>query len=532
MMRSRFPLLLLLGVVFLASVSVSFGIAYWEKENLSHNKCLRSCSSEKSTYRIQACHARCNLLKEDKEHQEGEHSLPTHHEEEDEDESRQPRPFPFPFPIPLRPRERQSEGSESSRKQNNPFHFSSNRFHSLFKNPNGHIRLLQRFDQQSKQLQNLQDYRLLEVQLRPRTLLLPHHVDADYIIIILSGRAILTLQNPDDRDSYNLQNGDVQNIPAGTTLYLINPDNEETLKVMVLARPINNPGRLESFFLSSTEAQQSYLQGFSKKTLEASFDTQFKEINRVLFGEEGQQQDEEKQEGVIVKLSKEQIRELSKHAKSSSKKTISSKDKPFNLRSSSPVYSNTLGKFYEITPEKNPQLRDMDVFVSFVNMKEGALLLPHYNSKSIVILVVNKGEANAELVGEREQQQEESGEVQRYRAELSEEDVLVIPATYPVAINATSNLNFFAFGINAENNQRNFLAGEKDNVMSDIPRPVLEVAFPGSGEETEKLIKKQTESYFVDAQPQQKQSQEKEKEEKEEGSKGRNPLYSILNAFY
>jgi len=75
------------------------------------------------------------------------------------------------------------------------------------------------------------------------------------------------------------------------------------------------------------------------------------------------------------------------------------------------------------------------------------------------MLVVNEGEANAELVGVREQQQEESGEVQRYRAELSDEDVLVIPATYPVAINATSNLNFFAFGINAENNQRNFLAG-------------------------------------------------------------------------
>ncbi|BAT94101.1 hypothetical protein VIGAN_08067200 [Vigna angularis var. angularis] len=521
MMRSRFPLLLLLWVVFLASVSGSFGIAYWEKENLCHNKCLRSCSSEKSTYRFQACHARCNLLKEDKEHQEV-------------DESRQPRPFPIPFPIPiplpLPPREHESEGSESSRKQENPFHFSSNRFHSLFKNSHGHIRLLQRFDQQSKQLQNLEDYRLLEVQLRPHTLLLPHHVDADYIIIILSGRAILTLENPDDSDSYNLQNGDVQKIPAGRTLYLINPDNEETLKVMVLARPINNPAKLETFFLSSTEVQQSYLQGFSKKTLEASFDTQFKKINRVLFGEEGKQQDEEsRQEGVIVKLTKEQIRELSKHAKSSSKKTISSKDKPFNLRSGSPIYSNTLGKFYEITPEKNPQLHDMDVFVSFVNMKEGALLLPHYNSKSIVILVVNEGEANVELVGVREQQQEESGEVQRYRAELSEEDVLVIPATYPVAINATSSLNFFAFGINAENNQRNFLAGEKDNVMSDIPRQVLEVAFPGSGEETVKLIKKQTESYFVDAQPQQKQSQEKEKEE---GSKGRNSLYSILNAFY
>jgi len=95
--------------------------------------------------------------------------------------------------------------------------------------------------------------------------------------------------------------------------------------------------------------------------------------------------------------------------------------------------------------------------------------LPNYNSKAIVILVVNEGEANIEVVGQREQQQKQreeqreeqegSWELERYRAELSEDDVFVIPAVYPVAINATSNLNFIAFGINAENNQRNFLAG-------------------------------------------------------------------------
>jgi len=73
--------------------------------------------------------------------------------------------------------------------------------------------------------------------------------------------------------------------------------------------------------------------------------------------------------------------------------------------------------------------------------------------------VVNKGEANIELVGLTEQQQQKQQEVQKYRTELSKNDVFVIPAAYPVAINATSNLNFFAFGINAENNQRNFLAG-------------------------------------------------------------------------
>ena len=61
-------------------------------------------------------------------------------------------------------------------------------------------------------------------------------------------------------------------------------------------------------------------------------------------------------------------------------------------------------------------------------------------------------------------------------------------------------------------------------MISEIPREVLEVTFPGSGEKVEKLIKKQRESHFVDAQP-----QEQEKEE----SKGRKgPLSSILDTLY
>lgn len=103
-------------------------------------------------------------------------------------------------------------------------------------------------------------------------------------------------------------------------------------------------------------------------------------------------------------------------------------------------------------------------------------MLPHYNSKAIVIVVVNEGKGNLELVGLREQQQgvqQEEGEeqyeeqeeeegnrqVQRYNASLSEGDIFVIPAGYPVSVNASSNLRLLGFGINAENNQRNFLAG-------------------------------------------------------------------------
>nr|QBZ93319.1 beta-conglycinin alpha subunit [Glycine tomentella] len=639
MMRARFPLLLL-GLVFLASVSVSFGIAYWEKENPKHNKCLQSCNSERDSYRNQACHARCNLLKVEKEkeceegeiprsrprprprpqpqqpegepqqpgekeedegeqprpipfprprppRQEEEHEHREQHEwhqkekkhgekgseEEDEDEDEEqderPDPRPFPFPRPTHQKEEQkheeeqewphkgqgsqegeededededeeqeseeSEGSESQgepgrHKNKNPFYFGSNRFETLFKNQYGHIRALQRFNQRSPQLQNLQDYCILEFNSKPNTLLLPKHVDADSLIVMLNGTAIFSLVNNDDRDSYRLQAGDALRVPSGTTYYVVNPDNNENFRMIRLAIPVNKPGSFESFFLSSTQAQQSYLQGFSKNILEATYDTEFEEINRVLFGTEaGQQQGKQRlQEGVIVELSKEQIRELSRRAKSSSRKTISSEDKPFNLRSRDPIYSNKLGKFFEITPEKNPQLRDLDIFLSMVDMNEGALLLPHFNSKAIVILVINEGDAKIELVGLKEQQQkqqreEQPLEVRKYKAELSEQDIFVIPAGYPVVVNATSDLNFFAFGINAENNQRNFLAGSKDNVISQIPSQVQDLAFPESAQDVEKLLKNQREYYFVDAQPQRK-------EEENKGRKG--PLSSILRAFY
>ncbi|KAG4984289.1 hypothetical protein JHK87_029038 [Glycine soja] len=545
MMRARFPLLLL-GVVFLASVSVSFGIAYWEKQNPSHNKCLRSCNSEKDSYRNQACHARCNLLKveEEEECEEGQiprpRPRPQHpererqqHGEKEEDEGEQPRPFPFPRPRQPHQEEEheQKEEHEWHRKEEKHGGKGSEEEQDEREHPRPHQphqKEEQKHEEKHEWQHKQEKHQGKESEEEEEDQ--DEDEEQDKESQESEGTAILTLVNNDDRDSYNLQSGDALRVPAGTTYYVVNPDNDENLRMITLAIPVNKPGRFESFFLSSTQAQQSYLQGFSKNILEASYDTKFEEINKVLFGrEEGQQQGEERlQESVIVEISKKQIRELSKHAKSSSRKTISSEDKPFNLRSHDPIYSNKLGKLFEITPEKNPQLRDLDVFLSVVDMNEGALFLPHFNSKAIVVLVINEGEANIELVGikeqqQRQQQEEQPLEVRKYRAELSEQDIFVIPAGYPVVVNATSDLNFFAFGINAENNQRNFLAGSKDNVISQIPSQVQELAFPGSAKDIENLIKSQSESYFVDAQPQQK----------EEGNKGRKgPLSSILRAFY
>ena len=56
-------------------------------------------------------------------------------------------------------------------------------------------------------------------------------------------------------------------------------------------------------------------------------------------------------------------------------------------------------------------------------------------------------------------------------------------------------------------------------MINQIHRQVKELAFPGSGQEVERLIRNQRESHFVSAQPRQR-------------DEGRDPLSSILSAFY
>ncbi|KAL5077856.1 hypothetical protein RYX36_016840 [Vicia faba] len=401
--------------------------------------------------------------------------------------------------------------------QDNPFVFESNRFQTLFENENGHIRLLQKFDQHSKLFENLQNYRLLEYKSKPHTIFLPQQTDADFILVVLSGKAILTVLLPNDRNSFSLERGDTIKLPAGTIGYLVNRDDEEDLRVLDLVIPVNRPGEPQSFLLSGNQNQPSILSGFSKNILEASFNVSIKQtISSFFMRQRGQE------ENVIVKISRKQIEELNKNAKSSSKKSTSSESEPFNLRSREPIYSN---KFDQIT-------------IVLKDLNFGSLLLPHYNSRAIVIVTVNEGKGDFELVGQRNENQQglreeydeekEQGEeeirkqVQNYKAKLSPGDVLVIPAGYPVAIKASSNLNLVGFGINAENNQRYFLAGEEDNVISQIHKPVKELAFPGSAQEVDTLLENQKQSHFANAQPQ----------ERERGSQEiKDHLYSILGSF-
>lgn len=107
------------------------------------------------------------------------------------------------------------------------------------------------------------------------------------------------------------------------------------------------------------------------------------------------------------------------------------------------------------------------------------MMLPHYNSKAIFVVLVVEGSGRVEMAcphmasqmgadEEQEQQAEQSGSVMKATADVSEGDVFIIPAGHPIAITAQNNnnegqgqqLRMLGFGINAQNNMRTFIAGK------------------------------------------------------------------------
>lgn len=50
-------------------------------------------------------------------------------------------------------------------------------------------------------------------------------------------------QERKERESFNLECGDVLTVPAGTTVYAVNRDSNERLQIVKLLKPVNNPGQ-------------------------------------------------------------------------------------------------------------------------------------------------------------------------------------------------------------------------------------------------------------------------------------------------
>ena len=94
----------------------------------------------------------------------------------------------------------------------------------------------------------------------------------------------------------------------------------------------------------------------------------YKDIRNILFGK--QQEEESSNEGVMVKLSKEQARDITRQAESRRSPSSSSSQPIINLKNLPPRYSNNHGNLWEARPEQFDILRDLDMSVAILELKK------------------------------------------------------------------------------------------------------------------------------------------------------------------
>ncbi|KAM1066900.1 vicilin Jug r 2.0101-like isoform X1 [Malus sylvestris] len=395
--------------------------------------------------------------------------------------------------------------------RNNPFYFPSQMFQSRFQSDEGSLQVLVRFGK-SELLRGIKNYRLAIFEAMPNTFVLPHHCDAEAIFVVLNGQCTCTLLLKDRKESFNMEHGDVIRVRAGTTIYLTNNNNDEPLHIAKLIRSVNSPGRFEEFFPAGSGNPESYFSVFSNDILESAFSTPRKELEQGFRQQRGQQGGQ----GIVMRAPKEQLEALSQRASSARREGRRQSEGPFNLRQLKPVHSNNYGQLFEARPEEFSQFQDMDVSVSCIEMNQQTMMVPHFNSKATFLIYVVEGNVRVEMVcphlasqmqgqetTEQQEQGEHSGRFMKVNAQLSPGDAFVIPAGHPVAFvthsnngNQNQNIRILGFGLNAQYSMRNFLAGQKDNIMLQMNREAKQLAF---GQDMEKIFGKQQESYFVPA---------------------------------
>ncbi|XP_026419838.1 vicilin-like antimicrobial peptides 2-3 [Papaver somniferum] len=419
-------------------------------------------------------------------------------------------------------RRQQEKGQRDVRHGNNPYFYDEQSFIDRYSTQEGYIRILPKFTEQSNLLGGIENYRLAIFQANPNTFVIPSHWDADAVLFVVKGRGTISLVRQQNRESYNLKQGDVLRVPVGSLVYMINRDNSETLQIGKILVTVSTPGQVREFFSSGDHEPESFYRVFSNDILESAFNTPRERLDR-LFGQQTQ--------GVIIRASQEQVRELGRHASSSSeeghfwpKRGGQSSSGPFNILNKRATYSNNYGQLYEVDGNEYKQLQDLDLGVSFTNISQGGMLGPYYNTRSTKVLLVVEGNGRFEMACphlskqsqrqqrgrqefEEEREQGQGVHYEKVSARLSPRSVFIVPAGHPVAIVASQNQNLqiVAFEINAQGNQRNFLAG-RESVINQMEKVAMELGFNVPSSEVQEILNKQRESFFLPG-PNQRQQQ-------------------------
>ncbi|PIA51252.1 hypothetical protein AQUCO_01100237v1 [Aquilegia coerulea] len=369
-----------------------------------YQQCQRRCQVDPRSpargQQQQQCQQRCEERRQEQERQQQEYQQcqqRCQQQEQGQGKQQQQQRCQQRCEDERQPQEQRDNAQEQPQEEerNNPYFLDEQSFKERIKTEHGYTRVSRRFSKISNLLRGIENYRLGFFEANPSTFLIPHHLDADAIFVVVQGRGLINLIHQQDRNSYNLERGDVIRVPAGALIYLINRDNNDKFQIVSLVKPVSTPtNKFREFFGVGGENPETFYNTFSDEILEAAFNTDKKGLDSLF---------RQQRKGGIVQASQEQIRALSRDVSSSRQRSpkwsrhSSQSWRPFNLLNQRPTHSNEYGQLYDVTPNDYPQLQDLDVAVSYHKINQGAMVAPFYNSRATSLVVVVNGEGRFEM---------------------------------------------------------------------------------------------------------------------------------------
>ncbi|WCJ21566.1 Conglutin beta 2 [Euphorbia peplus] len=379
--------------------------------------------------------------------------------------------------------------------EENPYVFDKDKYFSAtLTTPHGTIDTLEKFTEKSRLLSGLENYRIELIETNPLTFVTPTHYDADAVLFVAKGQGTITMIQEDKRESFNVEQGNVIRVQAGTPFYLINTDDNENLQIVKFLRAVNVPGEYRVF---EPAGPQSFYRIFSWELLEAALKTDRRKLEQLV----------RQKHRAIIKASKEQIQSMSHRAEGKGIWPFSESSSAFNLLKKS-VVSNKFGELFEAKPnEYKQQLEDLDLAVSLANITRESMAGPFYHSKATKIAIVLDGEGYIEMAaphisgrsehGSSSERPSEQGGYEKVSSNLRPWTVFVVPAGHPVATVASGNKNLviLCFEVNAQGSNRYALAG-KNNVVKRLESEAKELAFGVKAREVDEAFRHEDEELF------------------------------------
>ncbi|KAL5975483.1 hypothetical protein ACLOJK_019805 [Asimina triloba] len=237
---------------------------------------------------------------------------------------------------------------EGGKERENPYFFGEDSFRDRYRTEEGSFQILERFATNTDVLMGIESYRLGIFTVNPLAYVLPHHCHADATFYVSRGRGTIVLLRENNRDSNNVEEGDILLVKAGTFILIANTDERKQLQIVNYLDPAATPGEVEEYFVAGGEDPESILGSFSKELSQAAFKISGGQLER-LTGKHNK--------GPVLKGSKEQMKALRRQSK-----------RHFNLLDQRPNLSNEYGQLFEANERDYEGLGHSDLSFAFINL--------------------------------------------------------------------------------------------------------------------------------------------------------------------